>query len=88
LRSWPEVYELSKKLHRVVSSLLRDGKYGIATLEWSLMAIEKGKNPVPLVITTEETAAPMTVAGPHAIAFAIGPFRTIPSPSPKPPTAK
>ena len=39
-----------------------------------LMAIEKGKNPVPLVNTTEETAAPMTVAGPHAIAFAIGPF--------------
>jgi hypothetical protein len=39
-----------------------------------LMAIEKGKNPAPLVITTEETAAPMTVAGPHAIAFAIGPF--------------
>jgi len=35
------------------------------------MAIEKGKNPVPLVITTEETAAPMTVAGPHAIAFAL-----------------
>ena len=39
-----------------------------------LMAVEKGKNPVPLVITTEETAAPITVAGPHAIAFAIGPL--------------
>jgi hypothetical protein len=38
------------------------------------MAIEKGKNPVPLVNTTEETAAPMTVAGPNGIAFAIGPF--------------
>jgi hypothetical protein len=39
-----------------------------------LMAVEKGKEPAPLIITTEETAAPMTVAGPHAIAFAIGPL--------------
>jgi predicted Ser/Thr protein kinase len=39
-----------------------------------LMAVEQGKDPVPLVNTTEETAAPMTVAGPHALAFAIGPL--------------
>jgi hypothetical protein len=39
-----------------------------------LMAVEQGKDPVPLVNTTEETAAPMAVAGPHAIAFAIGPL--------------
>ncbi len=38
-----------------------------------LMAVEKGKDPSPLLNTTEETTAPITVAGPHAIAFAIGP---------------
>ena len=37
-----------------------------------LMAAEKGKDPVPLVNTQEETAAPMTLAGVHEIAFAIG----------------
>src|SRR5262249_49837195 len=38
-----------------------------------LMVLEKGKDPAPLLNTTEETAAPITVAGPHSIAFAIGP---------------
>jgi eukaryotic-like serine/threonine-protein kinase len=38
-----------------------------------LMAVEKGKNPVPFVKTPEETAAPITLAGPRAIAFVIGP---------------
>ena len=38
-----------------------------------LMAAEKGKDPVPLVNTQEETAAPMTLAGLHEIAFVIGP---------------
>ena len=37
-----------------------------------LMAVEKGKDPVPLVNTQEETAAPMTLAGPSEIAFVIG----------------
>ena len=38
-----------------------------------LMAVEKGKDPVPLVNTTEETAAPLAIAGPREIAFVIGP---------------
>lgn len=44
-----------------------------------LMAAEKGKDPLPLVNTQEENAAPMTLAGPREIAFVIGPapFLTI-----------
>ena len=38
-----------------------------------LMSAEKGKDPLPLVNTQEETAAPMTMAGPREIAFVIGP---------------
>jgi hypothetical protein len=38
------------------------------------MAVEKGKEPVALVNTSEETAAPMTVAGQRQIAFVIGPM--------------
>jgi eukaryotic-like serine/threonine-protein kinase len=38
-----------------------------------LMALADGKNPVPLVATTEETSEPMTAAGPSGIAFMIGP---------------
>jgi WD40 repeat protein len=36
------------------------------------MVVEKGKEPIPLTSTTEETSAPMTAAGPHGIAFIIG----------------
>ena len=44
-----------------------------------LMVVEKGKDPAPLVITQEETASPMTMAGPDNVAFVIGPapHRTI-----------
>ncbi|MGD0873289.1 MAG: protein kinase [Bryobacteraceae bacterium] len=38
-----------------------------------LMAVETGKDPVPLIDTAEETTAPVTVAGPNEIAFLIGP---------------
>jgi hypothetical protein len=38
-----------------------------------LMTIEKGKDPVPLIATTEETASPMAPAGADEIAFVIGP---------------
>jgi hypothetical protein len=38
-----------------------------------LMAAEKGKDPVPLLNTMEETAAPMTVVGTRTLAFVIGP---------------
>jgi len=38
-----------------------------------LLAVERGKVPVPLVNTSEETAAPMTALPGSRIAFAIGP---------------
>jgi len=38
-----------------------------------LMALADGKNPVPLVATTEESSWPITAAGPRDIAFMIGP---------------
>ncbi len=38
-----------------------------------LMAVAKGKEPVPLVATAEETAAPVSLVGPRQIAFLIGP---------------
>jgi serine/threonine protein kinase len=38
-----------------------------------LVVVEVGKDPVPLVNTPEETAPPVTVAGPLHIAFLIGP---------------
>jgi serine/threonine protein kinase len=44
-----------------------------------LMAVTNGKEPTPMVATTEETAAPLTLAGPRQIAFVIGraPHETI-----------
>jgi hypothetical protein len=44
-----------------------------------LMAVERGKDPVPLVNTTEETAAPLTAMPGNRIAFVIGtdPHETI-----------
>ena len=38
-----------------------------------LMAVERGKDPVPLVNTPEETAEPMTAVAGNRIAFVIGP---------------
>jgi hypothetical protein len=40
-----------------------------------LMAVERGKSPVPLLNTPEETSAPMSGVGPRGIAFVIGPNR-------------
>jgi eukaryotic-like serine/threonine-protein kinase len=37
-----------------------------------LVAVERGKTPVAMVATTEETSTPATVAGPREIAFLIG----------------
>jgi hypothetical protein len=56
--------------------LLLDGRMVTTTVASGharLMVMEKGKDPVPLVITQEPTAPPMTLAGPHEIAFTIGP---------------
>lgn len=38
-----------------------------------LMAVARGKDPVPLVNTAEETASPLAVVGTREIAFVIGP---------------
>src|SRR5579862_5576787 len=38
-----------------------------------LVLVEKGKDPIPVTSTAEETSGPMTVAGPREIAFVIGP---------------
>ncbi len=59
---------------RIVS--LPDGR-AIVTMRglgrhW-LMALADGKNPLPLVATTEETSEPIAAAGPSGIAFMIGP---------------
>jgi predicted Ser/Thr protein kinase len=56
--------------------VLRDGRTVIPSVSSGrgrLMAAEKDKDPVPLLNTVEETAAPMTVLGPQTIAFVIGP---------------
>jgi hypothetical protein len=56
--------------------MLADGRVIIparASGQTRLMAVEKGKDPVPLVNTVEETAAPMTAVGLQEIAFVIGP---------------
>jgi hypothetical protein len=63
--SWPDMVVV-----------LTDGR-GVIPAEVSggsrLMAVEHGKDPVPLVNTPEETAAPMTAMPGNRIAFVIGP---------------
>lgn len=51
---------------RVVMSVFYSGRT-------RLIAVERGKNPVPMVTTTEETSIPATLAGQREIAFLIGP---------------
>jgi len=59
-----------------IIGVLPDGR-AMVTLpgsgHWRLMVLERGKDPVPLVTTNEETASPMTVIGPKEVAFVIGP---------------
>jgi hypothetical protein len=45
----------------------------VASSQARLMAVQKGKDPAPLVNTTEETAGPVAACGPREIAFMIGP---------------
>jgi hypothetical protein len=61
---------------------LADGRVvvgSIAAGRRRLVAVEAGKDPVPLLNTNEETAPPVTPAGPNQVAFLIGaePRRTI-----------
>ena len=57
-------------------TVLPDGR-AVLTVVYSdrarLIAVERGKNPVAMVTTAEETSAPLTMAGPREIAFMIGP---------------
>jgi hypothetical protein len=56
--------------------LLPDGRAVVVTSAGGrarLMAVEKGRDPIPLVNTQEPTGPPMTLAGPRQIAFMIGP---------------
>jgi len=55
---------------------LPDGRTVIPVVVYGrtrLMVVQRGKDPVSLVNTTEETAAPMTAVGANQIAFSIGP---------------
>ena len=57
-------------------AVLPDGRVVLTVLysdRARLVAVERGKNPVAMVTTTEETSTPVTVAGPREIAFLIGP---------------
>jgi hypothetical protein len=57
-------------------TMLPDGRVILTVLNSErahLVAVERGKKPVALVATTEETSTPVTVAGPREIAFLIGP---------------
>lgn len=54
---------------------LPDGRVALTVLNSGrarLVVVERGKSPVSMVATTEETSAPVTVAGPREIAFLIG----------------
>ena len=56
-------------------TVLPDGRVVLTVLNSErarLVAVERGKNPVSMVATTEETSTPVTVAGPREIAFLIG----------------
>jgi predicted Ser/Thr protein kinase len=47
--------------------------FAIAGDRYRLMTVEAGKDPVPLLKASEETAPPLTAVGPNEIAFLIGP---------------
>jgi hypothetical protein len=56
-------------------TVLPDGRVVLTVLNSErarLVVVERGKNPVSMVATTEETSTPVTVAGPREIAFLIG----------------
>jgi hypothetical protein len=56
-------------------TVLPDGRVLLTVLNSErarLVVVQRGKNPVPMVATTEETSTPVTVAGPREIAFLIG----------------
>jgi eukaryotic-like serine/threonine-protein kinase len=65
-----------------ILAILPDGRSVLPILESDhlrLVAIQKGRDPAPLVNTAEETTAPLSACGSHEVAFMIGPapFETI-----------
>ncbi len=70
IASFPELSSLD------MVAVLTDGR-AVIPAEISgrtrLMEVERGKDPVPLVNTSEETAAPLTAVAGNRIAFTIGP---------------
>ena len=70
LASFPQIPDLT------TMTVLPDGRAVLpvrASSQVRLMTVQKGKDPAPLVNTTEETAAPVSVCGPREVAFMIGP---------------
>jgi hypothetical protein len=70
LATFPQVPDLS------TMAVLPDGRAVLpvrAFSELQLMAVQKGKDPAPLVNTTEETAAPIAACGSREVAFMMGP---------------
>jgi hypothetical protein len=70
LATFPQVPDLT------TMTILPDGRAVLpvrASSQLRLMVVQKGKDPAPLVNTTEETGAPVAACGPREIAFMIGP---------------
>lgn len=60
--------------HRI--AVLRDARVVVSSLvggREQLLAVEKGRDPVPVVHSSEETSTPAVALGDHEIAFLIGP---------------
>ena len=69
LASFPQIPDLT------TMTVLPDGRAVLpvrASSRVRLMTVQKGKDPAPLVTTTEETAAPVAVCGPREVALMVG----------------
>jgi serine/threonine protein kinase/sugar lactone lactonase YvrE len=70
-------FPLDTILRHHVISVLPDGRGVVSATAGGhhrLMVADRGKDLVPLVATTEETAAPLTAVGSTEVAFVIGPM--------------
>lgn len=69
-RAWPAC-STSAAISARLDGFLLAAQY---TSSGGAACVERGKKPVAMVATTEETSTPVTVAGPREIAFLIGPI--------------
>jgi hypothetical protein len=70
LASFPQVPDLT------TMTVLPDGRAVVPVRASSLvrlMAVQKGKEPTPLLTTSEETGAPVAACGAHEVALMVGP---------------